>query len=110
MIARTWRGATRADDAESYLEYLHRSGLAAFQDTPGNRGAAVLRRVEDGRAEFLVVSLWESPEAVRRFAGDDVGRAVFFPDDERYLVERDLHVDHFDVVFAAGELAGTEGV
>jgi len=105
MVARTWRGSTRAEDAESYLEYLRRSGLAAFEATPGNRGAIVFRRVADGRAEFFLVSLWESVEAVRRFAGQDESRAVFFSDDDRYLVDRDLHVDHFDVVYAAGELA-----
>ena len=105
MIARTWRGFTRAEDAESYLAYLHRTGLAAYQATPGNRGAIVFRRVAEGRAEFFLVSLWESLEAVRRFAGTEEGRAVFFPDDDRYLVGRDLHVDHFDVVYAAGELA-----
>ena len=104
MVARTWRGATRAEDAEQYLEYLHQSGLAAFRETPGNRGAAVLRRVMDGRAEFVVVSLWDSAEVIRRFAGDDIGQAVFFPDDDRYLVERDRHVEHYDVVYAAGAL------
>jgi heme-degrading monooxygenase HmoA len=108
MIARTWRGATRADDAERYLEYLHQSGLAAFRDIPGNRGAAVLRRVAGGRAEFLVVSVWDSVGAIGAFAGPDVGRAVFFPEDDRYLVDRDLHVDHYDMVYVAGALAGSE--
>ena len=106
MVARTWRGSTRAEDADRYLDYLHRTGLAAFQATPGNKGAMVFRRVRDGRAEFFLVSLWDSLEAVRRFAGADEGRAVFFPEDDRYLVGRDLHVDHFDVVHAAGEFAG----
>jgi heme-degrading monooxygenase HmoA len=105
MIARTWRGSTRAEDAEPYLEYLERSGLAAFRATPGNRGALVFRRVAEGRAEFFLVSLWESLEAVRRFAGEDEGRAVFYPEDDRYLVGRDLHVDHFELVYAAGNLA-----
>src|SRR5688572_29336373 len=104
MIARTWRGSTRAEDAESYLDYLHQTGLAAFQATSGNRGAIVFRRIAAGRAEFFLISLWESLEAVRRFAGEEESRAVFFPDDDRYLVGRDLHVDHFDVVYAAGEL------
>ena len=45
-----------------------------------------------------------------RFAGDDENRARFFPDDDRYLVARDLHVDHFDVVHASGAaLAGSVG-
>jgi heme-degrading monooxygenase HmoA len=105
MIARTWRGSTRAEDAEPYLDYLRQSGLAAFRATPGNRGALVLRRIAEGRAEFFLVSLWESLDAVRRFAGSDEGRAVFYPEDDRYLVGRDLHVDHFDLIYADGDLA-----
>ena len=99
MIARTWRGATRTEDAAAYADYLQRTGFRAFRETPGNRGVLGLRRVTpDRRAEFLVISLWESEDAVRTFAGDDVGRAVFYPEDDRFLVERDAHVDHFDVV------------
>ena len=48
---------------------------------------------------FLLVTLWESEEAIRRFAGDTPGRAVFYPEDDRFLVDRDEHVDHFEVVF-----------
>ena len=99
MIARTWRGATRAEDGEAYLGYLHRTGFAAFRDTPGNRGALALRRVADGRAVFLLISFWDSEDAIRRFAGDDIGRAVFFPEDDQFLIERDEHVHHFDVVY-----------
>jgi heme-degrading monooxygenase HmoA len=100
MIARTWAGATRAADADAYLDYLHATGHAAFRATPGNRGALTLRRIEGDRAEFLMLSLWDSEEAIRRFAGGDIGRAVFFPEDERFLVARDLHVNHYEVVFS----------
>ena len=99
MIARTWRGATRADDAEAYLEYLHQTGLSQYRKTPGNRGVLGLRRVANDRAEFLLVSLWESEEAIRAFAGDDIEQAVFYPEDERFLVDRDNHVSHYEVVF-----------
>lgn len=111
MIVRTWRGATRAEDADRYLAYLHRTGLAAYRATPGNRGVLALRRVRDGAdgpvAELLLVTAWESWEAIRRFAGDHPERAVFYPDDDAFLVERDEHVDHYDVIFADGELADT---
>jgi heme-degrading monooxygenase HmoA len=53
------------------------------------------------RAEFLLVSLWDSEEAIRRFAGDDIDKAVFYPEDERFLVERDDHVWHYEVVYDA---------
>jgi heme-degrading monooxygenase HmoA len=98
MIARTWRGATRAEDAEAYVEYLHQTGFREFRETPGNLGAFGLRRIVDGRAVFLIVSLWESEDAIRRFAGDDVERAVFFPEDDRFLVEREERVEHYEVV------------
>jgi heme-degrading monooxygenase HmoA len=99
MLARTWRGATRAEDAETYLDYLHRTGLSEYRKIEGNRGVLALRRVTDGRAEFLLVSLWDSEEAIRRFAGSDMEKAVFYPEDEHFLVERDNHVNHYEVVF-----------
>jgi heme-degrading monooxygenase HmoA len=99
MIARTWRGSTKAQDAEAYIEYLNQTGFPAFRNTPGNYGALGLRRIVNDRAEFLVLSLWESEEAIRRFAGDDIEKAVFYPEDERFLVDRDDHVSHYEVVF-----------
>ena len=98
MIARVWAGATRADDADDYLAYLHRTGLAEYARTPGHRRTITMRRIADGRAEFLLVTLWDSLDAVRAFAGDDLDRAVFYPEDDRFLVSRDDRVRHYEVV------------
>jgi heme-degrading monooxygenase HmoA len=104
MIARLWSGKTRAAHAETYLEYLHRTGLSEYRATPGNLGVLALRSVdaEADRAAFLLLTLWESEEAIRRFAGEDLERAVFYPEDAQYLVERDERVRHFEVVHADG--------
>ena len=102
MIVRTWRGATREADADAYLRYLEETGLREYRATPGNLGVLSLRRVIGARAEFLLLSLWESEDAIRRFAGDDIGRAVFYPEDERFLVEKEDRVSHFEVVFQEG--------
>src|SRR5712671_3184864 len=98
MLARTWWGATNADDADNYLDYLRRTGLAEYAGIPGHRRTLTLRRIVRERAEFLIISLWDSMDAVRRFAGEDPERAVFYPEDDRYLVARDDHVTHFEVV------------
>lgn len=103
MIARTWRGFTKAEDADAYVEYLEKTGFREYRATPGNLGVLGLRRLAGGRAEFLLLTLWESEAAVRRFAGDDPSRAVFYPEDERFLVAKDEHVDHFEVVYREGE-------
>lgn len=101
MLARTWRGVTAAADADAYLTYLEETGLKNYRGTPGNLGAYCLRRVSEGRAEFLLVTLWESMDAVRRFAGESPERAVFYPEDDRYLIDKDLHVTHYEVPFAS---------
>jgi hypothetical protein len=55
-------------------------------------------RVDGERAEILTLSLWESLDAVRGFAGEDITRAVFYPEDDAFLVERDLEAHHWVVV------------
>ena len=97
MVARTWRGAVAAADEAAYMEVLDRTGVAEARGTPGNRGVMVLSRKRGDAAELLFVSFWEDEAAIRAFAGDDIGRAVFYPEDERYLTEKDLHVDHWTV-------------
>lgn len=97
MIARCWRGATRREDADEYVAFLERTGLAEYQATPGNRGVLALRRVGAERAEFVLFSFWDSLAAVRAFAGPDIERAVFYPEDDRFLVERGPTVAHYEV-------------
>ena len=105
MIARIWRGATREADKDLYLEYLRDTGIAEYRATPGNLGVLVLRRVGEGKASFLLLTLWESEAAVRAFAGADIDRAVYYPEDEAFLLDRGETVEHFEVVSRDG-LAG----
>jgi antibiotic biosynthesis monooxygenase (ABM) superfamily enzyme len=96
MIARVWRGATLGEDADAYAAYLEESGMTAARGLPGSRGTIVLRRLRAGHAEFETILLFDSIDDVKAFAGDDLDEAVFFPEDDRYLVERDLEVSHFE--------------
>jgi heme-degrading monooxygenase HmoA len=101
VVARHWRGWTSAADADRYVEYLNETGVRELCGTAGNRSVQVWRRLNGGRAEFVVVSLWESREAIRAFAGEDIEVARFYPDDERYLVDREETCTHYDVVAQA---------
>ena len=98
MIARIWRGAVRRADGDAYADYIRETGIAGYLRTPGNRGAWMLRRDVGDRAEFVMFTLWDSLDAVKGFAGNDPETAVFYPEDDRYLVERDETAAHFDVV------------
>ena len=95
MIARIWRGVTSAEKAEQYLEYLMETGVKDYRAIPGNRGVQVLRRTYEDKTEFLLLSLWESYEAIRAFVGDDLERAVYYAKDEEFLLELEPKVMHY---------------
>jgi heme-degrading monooxygenase HmoA len=97
VIARIWKGAVKAADADVYSRYIRDTGLAGYQATPGNRGAWLLRRSDGDRTEFVTFTLWESLEAVKGFAGDDYETAVYYPEDDRFLIERDEKCAHYEV-------------
>lgn len=98
LIARIWHGVTPAARLEEYTDYLYRTGVRECRATPGNRGVYVLRRIKNDRAEFTFVSLWESLDAIRRFAGEDYEKAHYYPEDRDFLLELEPFVEHYDVV------------
>lgn len=109
MIARTWHGKTRAEQRDEYLEYLQKTGIPGYKGTPGNRGVYVLQRVEGDTAHFLLISLWDSFEAIKRFAGEEYEKAHYYPDDARWLLEFEPNVTHYDVLVAPEEKGKTAG-
>jgi heme-degrading monooxygenase HmoA len=80
------------------VHYLQATGMKAYRATAGNQGAYILRRATEDRTEFVTLSFWDSLEAVREFAGDEIGKAVFYPEDDRYLVNRELTVSHYELI------------
>ena len=88
MITCTWRGWTRPEDTEAYAEYILETGIVEYQATPGNRGAYLISRPDGDRTEFLTISFWDTYEAIAAFAGEDIGKAVFYPEDDRFLIDR----------------------
>ena len=97
ITARIWRGAVRRQDGDAYAKYMEKTGLTEYRDTPGNLSATMLRRDLEERTEFVMYTTWESMDAVKAFAGDDPERALFYPEDDRFLIERDLTVAHYEV-------------
>jgi heme-degrading monooxygenase HmoA len=100
VIARTWHGRVPTAKADAYEEYLQRTGLADYAATPGNCGLLALRRTEGDVTHFVLTSLWDSVEAIQRFAGDDYTRARYYNEDDDFLLEREPLVTHYDVLLA----------
>ena len=94
MIARIWRGETKASDAEAYLKYVFESRIAACSSTPGKHGAWVLRHIEGDVAHFMTLAFWEARSAIITFAGKDPEVAKYYPEDRQYLLRVEPNVAH----------------
>ena len=102
MIARTWKGAVRREDGDQYAEYMRRTGIPGYTKTPGNLATLMLRRDVGDRCEFLMFTLWDSVESIEAFAGENPEKAIFYPEDDTFLVGRDLTSSHWIVDTGVG--------
>ena len=99
VIARIWHGRTLTSKADEYYVYLKEAGIDKIEAIEGNLGAQVLRRTEDKTTEFTVISYWDSREAIKKFAGEDIEKTHFLPKDPQYLLELEPKVKHFEVLY-----------
>jgi len=97
-ILRMWRGRATAERAGEYVQHATGAVFPKLRNVEGHRGSYLLRRAINGAVEFVVLTLWESMEAVRRFAGSDTDRAVEEPEAQSVLSGFDDFVTHFEIV------------
>ena len=98
MILRMWRARATVENAGHYVEHATKTVFPALHAIDGHRGAYLLRRPVDRGVEIVVLTLWESMEAVREFAGPHPEKAVVEPQARAVLSSFDEFVTHFDVL------------
>jgi heme-degrading monooxygenase HmoA len=96
MIARIWHGRTTAAKSDEYLNFMRTVAILDYRSTPGNKGAYALRRIEGETAHFLMVTFWESEDAVRAFAGDDISVAKYYDFDKNFSLELEPASTHYE--------------
>jgi heme-degrading monooxygenase HmoA len=97
MIARHWRGWTEIQNADAYESLLKNKVLPGLKEIEGYRGGYVLRSDGEREAEFVVVNLFDSIEAVKKFAGPNYTIAVFEPEAKRLLSRVEPTAAHYEV-------------
>jgi heme-degrading monooxygenase HmoA len=98
VIVRSWHATATTEGAAAYREHFTDSVLPELQRIDGHQGAYLLRRDHDGQVELQVLTLWDSPEAIRGFAGSSLERAVVEPVAQAALATYDTTVTHHTVV------------
>jgi len=106
LILRMWRARSTVDKSGEYVQHATKKVFPALRAIEGHRGAYLLRRAIDGAIEFVVLTLWDSMEAVRRFAGEQPEKAVVEPEARAVLTSFDNSVTHFEIIDRTGKTAG----
>ncbi len=97
-IARIWMGRTTPDKANDYVGHLQGTIFPELRNIAGHRGAYILRRNLKNGAEFTIITLWESMEAIHQFAGEKAEIAVVPPEARALLTQFDATVKHYEIV------------
>jgi heme-degrading monooxygenase HmoA len=98
VIARLWHGWARGANAERYEALLRAEILPGIHRIEGFLGAYLLRRDADEEIEFVTVTLWQSLDAVRAFAGEDYEAAVVPPEARALLSRFDERSTHYETL------------
>jgi len=100
MIARMWHGRTRLVDADAYKEFLKVRAAPDYGSVAGLEHIYLLRRDDEDVAHFLLVTIWESMESMKQFAGMEPMKAKYYPEDDAYLLEKEETTTIYEVFFA----------
>jgi heme-degrading monooxygenase HmoA len=100
VIARIWRGQASAADAPRYQDHATHHVFPSLRMLPGHRGAYLLTRETQGEVEFLAITLWDSIDSVKRFAGDNPEVAVVEPEARAILSNFDEAARHYRITNA----------
>jgi heme-degrading monooxygenase HmoA len=95
MVARVWHGRTPAAKAEEYRQYLFDAGIKKIASLPGNRGVQMMSAKTEEEGEFMVISFWDSIEAIKGYAGPNYTQVHDLPRDEEFLIDPERQVRHF---------------
>ena len=98
MIARLWHGRVPTSKAVAYREFTNGRAIPDYRSVPGNISVHVLERQEGDVTHFITLTFWDSLESIRAFAGDDLEKAKYYPQDAEFLLECEPRVVHYEVV------------
>ena len=101
MIVRVWHGRTPRGKGDAYARFLAERAVPDYRRIGGNLDVQILRRDEGEESHFLCVTRWASEKAIRAFAGDEVRKAKYYPEDSDYLLDFEPEVEHWEVVASA---------
>ena len=102
MIAREWKARCPNKHKDGFVSYLYDTGIKDASETIGFKAAQIFVRDIDNNIEITLITYWDSLQSIKAFSGDDIAVAKLYPEDEKYELDPDGFVLHYQVVENTG--------
>jgi len=99
MIVRMWHGMVKASKADEYAEFMKERAVPDYSSVDGLKKLLFLRNTDTDVTHFLLVTYWDSMEAVKKFAGERPEKAKYYPEDDDFLLEKEETSALYDVFY-----------
>ncbi len=103
MIIRLWHGRTSAKNYEAYTKFMVETAVPDYKSIEGNLACYFTRSLKENEGHFLLITHWQSINAVKAFAGANPEIAKYYPEDDEFLLEKEKHCELYEVFHQSAE-------
>jgi heme-degrading monooxygenase HmoA len=96
---RLWHGEVAIEKADEYEKFMIEKAAPDYGSVDGLLKLYFQRRNENKVAHFLLVTIWDSLESVKKFAGAKPELAKYYPEDDIFLLEKEKYTSMYEVFY-----------
>ena len=98
-IMRLWHGEVAIENADEYEKFMIEKAAPDYSSVEGLLNLSFQRKNEKTKAHFLLVTIWDSLESIKKFAGEEPEIAKYYPEDDDYLLEKEKYSSIYEVFY-----------
>ena len=98
-IMRLWHGRVKRDRADEYEKLMVEKAVPDYSSVEGLLKLYFQRKDEKNITHFLLVTIWDSMESVKKFAGDNPEIAKYYPEDDEFLLEKEKNTELYEIFY-----------
>ena len=98
-IMRLWHGEVAIEKADDYEKFMVEKAAPDYGSVEGLQNLYFQRKDEETKAHFLLVTIWDSMNSIKKFAGAEPELAKYYPEDDGYLLSKEKQVSMYEIFY-----------
>ena len=98
-IMRLWHGEVSIEKADDYEKFMIEKAAPDYSSINGLLNLYFQRKDEITKAHFLLVTIWDSLESIKKFAGEEPEIAKYYLEDDDFLLEKEKHTMMYNIFY-----------